>query len=489
MQTAIDKDLNSLIKLTGNVFDAFTAALFLIDKNRKKLVLKAYHSLSRHIIKNTAIELGHGLVGWVAEHEDNLNVSQFKHDTKTLQFYSIDEEIKSFLAVPVFLSGLEGVLCVDSKKSYVFTPKMQKILIGFAEQFSCLISRAKVEKMKEENIKEISSIYEFIKETATADRADQIVDRLIDISPKVLPCDGLFLALFDEEENECRVTRSFHENSDFQGLTVSSKNSLMGWVLRNKNSLNISNLAKESKKSHICSPDEPALGVKSFLGVPLQAGRKLVGVFGCIREQGEGFHNLDVQIASIIGYHAALSLAHAGLDAKWDRLKYIDSVTGFYNIRFFSETIDSLLTEASKSLGKLGFIMVKPDHLEKTRERFGYGVRDGLLKKVAEILKGFLKKEDIAVRYSEESFLLVVKKLDREKVKTMKERIKNIIEQTVFVLEDREISTTVSVGMSLFPFDGSSKEDLVDKLAASVAIKKNKININSLQGRKTVVSK
>lgn len=489
MRTAIDKDLNSLIKLTGNVFDAFSAALFLIDKSRKRLVLRAYHSLSRHIIKDTAIELGHGLVGWVAEHEDNLNVSQFKHDTKTLQFYSIDEEIKSFLAVPVFLSGLEGVLCVDSKKSYVFTPKMQKILIGFAEQFSCLIGRARVEETRERNIKEISSIYEFMKGTATSDRLDQIVDCLVNYSPKILSCDGLFLALFDEEENEYRVVRSSRESHEFQGLTISSKNSLMGWVLRNKSSLNISNLAKESKKSHICSPEEPALSATSFLGVPLQVGRKIVGTLGWIREKGEGFHNLDVQMASIIGYHTALSLAHAGLDAKWDRLKYIDSVTGFHNIRFFSETVDSLLMEASKSLGKLGFIMVKPDHLEKTRERFGYGVRDGLLKKVAEILKGFLKKEDIAVRYGEESFLLVIKKLDRDKAKAVKERIKNIIEQTVFVLEDREISTTVSVGMSLFPFDGSSKEDLIDKLAAVVAIKKNRMSINNLQGRKTVVSK
>ena len=58
-----EKELNNLIRLTSNVFDAFTAALFLVDESRSKLVLKAYHSLSRNIIKDAVIEFGHGRMG------------------------------------------------------------------------------------------------------------------------------------------------------------------------------------------------------------------------------------------------------------------------------------------------------------------------------------------------------------------------------------------------------------------------------------------
>ena len=56
-------------------------------------------------------------------------MAQFDRDTRNLKLYLRDEGIKSFMAVPV---GDAGVLCVDSKRNYVFTEKNQKILQDFA---------------------------------------------------------------------------------------------------------------------------------------------------------------------------------------------------------------------------------------------------------------------------------------------------------------------------------------------------------------------
>jgi diguanylate cyclase (GGDEF)-like protein len=486
----IEKELNNLIRLTSNVFDAFTAALFLVDESRSKLILKACHSLSRNIIKDAVIEFGHGLVGWVAQQGDNLSVAQFRHDTKTLQFYSADEEIKSFLAVPVFLSGLEGVLCIDSKKSYVFTPKMQKILIGFAEQFSLLISRSRIEELSDKNIQDVTMIYEYIKEMSSLDQAEKIIDCLAHISSQIISSDGFFISFFDKNEAECRVVRSSSAMEEgFQGMTVSIKNSLAGWIIRNKNPLNTPNLSQDSNKTYFCSPQEPVIHARSFLGVPLQTGNKVHGVLGLIRRKEGGFSLHDMQKAQIIASYASLAFAHAHLNEKWSRLEFTDSLSGFYNKRFFEENIENILFTASKRLDKLVFLLVRVNHIEKIKERYGYGAGDAVLRKIAEILNGFLKEKDAAIKHDEASFLLLLHKLDVEKANRVSERVESIVDQTIFIHEDKELHTTVSTGISVYPTDGSSKKELLEKAEIlAIGARKGKSS-KSLSDTKTAISR
>ncbi len=92
--------------------------------------MKCYHTLSLQINPRLSLQPGDGVIGWVAKNRQPVNIAQFDRDTRNLKLYLKDEGIKSFLAVPV---GDAGVICVDSKRNYVFTEKNQKILLDFAQ--------------------------------------------------------------------------------------------------------------------------------------------------------------------------------------------------------------------------------------------------------------------------------------------------------------------------------------------------------------------
>ncbi len=117
MEYSPNHELKGLIELVSNVNDAFTAALFLFNPQRDRLLLSAYHTLSLQVNPKTTIQPGDSLIGWVAKNEQPVNVAQFDRDNRNLKLYLRDEGIKSFMAVPV---GDAGVLCVDSKRNYVF---------------------------------------------------------------------------------------------------------------------------------------------------------------------------------------------------------------------------------------------------------------------------------------------------------------------------------------------------------------------------------
>ena len=129
MEYSPDHELKDLIELVSNVNEAFTAALFLYNPPRDRLFLRSYHTLSLQVNPKTTIQPGDSLIGWVAKNKQPVNVAQFDRDNRNLKLYLRDEGIKSFMAVPV---GDAGVLCVDSKRNYVFTDKNQKILQDFA---------------------------------------------------------------------------------------------------------------------------------------------------------------------------------------------------------------------------------------------------------------------------------------------------------------------------------------------------------------------
>ena len=126
--------LNQLVELTGSISNAFTIALYKVNLDEKNLILRHHISLSSNFCPEVKIKFGEGVIGKVALSKQfifNENITQNKIK---LHFYKKEENLKSFLAVPVVYKKLEGVLVVDSKISYSFPAKQQKIITGLANQ-------------------------------------------------------------------------------------------------------------------------------------------------------------------------------------------------------------------------------------------------------------------------------------------------------------------------------------------------------------------
>ncbi|NDC39297.1 MAG: GAF domain-containing protein, partial [Proteobacteria bacterium] len=90
-----------------------------------------------------------GLIGWVAKHGRSIHVSPFDRSSATLGVYTTDQELKSFIGVPVQIETQPesyGVIACDSKKSFAFSKLQGKLLEELAEQVSCVVHRA-IEKL------------------------------------------------------------------------------------------------------------------------------------------------------------------------------------------------------------------------------------------------------------------------------------------------------------------------------------------------------
>lgn len=265
---SVDTHLLNIIKLISNVTDAFTTALFLSDEKSETLSLKAYYTLSKHVIPNASFGYGDGMVGWVARNSKPLIVNQFDHDTKTLQFYSIDEDIKSFMAVP--LPGGKGVLSVDSKHKYIFTEKSQKVLYGFTDLI--------VHELEISGLQAKERLYDRIldlhyQSDRLAHNAQNFGEYLLNVLTLCLSFTraemGFFATLADGREGIYRVqTLIGTTKTDLQKQSFHVEKGLVGWVFRKEKPLVLEKVRQMSSKTYLFAPDEPFKGFGAFLGIP-----------------------------------------------------------------------------------------------------------------------------------------------------------------------------------------------------------------------------
>lgn len=121
---------------------------------------------------------------------------------------------------------------------------------------------------------------------------------------------------------------------------------------------------------------------------------------------------------------------------------YTDVLTGIYNRRFFEEKIKNMEDEA-------GIAVIDLDDFKLHNDTYGHSAGDAALITTANIIKKYIRKTDILIRYGGDEFLLIlpsIKKLIFEdKLKLIREKIHDTV-----VPKYEKMQLSVSIGGAIF---------------------------------------
>lgn len=103
---------------------------------------------------------------------------------------------------------------------------------------------------------------------------------------------------------------------------------------------------------------------------------------------------------------------------------YTDVLTGIYNRRFFEEKIKNMEDEA-------GIAVIDLDDFKLHNDTYGHSAGDAALITTANIIKKYIRKTDILIRYGGDEFLLILpsikKHIFEDKLKLIREKIHDTI--------------------------------------------------------------
>ena len=137
-----------------------------------------------------------------------------------------------------------------------------------------------------------------------------------------------------------------------------------------------------------------------------------------------------------------------------------DSMTKLYNRRYFTKVSQDIVNLAKRENQDLSLIMLDIDRFKNINDSYGHKIGDDVIISLGEILKTYQRKSDIICRYGGEEFVLLLPNTSLEGAIVVAENIrKEVQNHKVKLLENQEISFTVSLGVAAISF---IKEDSIE---------------------------
>ncbi len=210
---------------------------------------------------------------------------------------------------------------------------------------------------------------------------------------------------------------------------------------------------------NIC-PVFPLSDVMTHTCVPMIVSGKVLGVvqfFTLFVDSNERAEQLR-QNQHLAGLYLAeaLPVLHAkrlAFDLHEQATK--DALTGLANRRYLETNINPMLAGIKRRDSTLGILMCDMDFFKQVNDKHGHDVGDQVLKILAVIMQEATRASDIVIRYGGEEFLILLTDCKMEKATEVAEKIRTAVEEQLFRIEDFSIRKTLSIGVSVYPEDGS----------------------------------
>jgi transcriptional regulator with GAF, ATPase, and Fis domain len=277
-------------------------------------------SLSGSVDPEAEIQHGDSLCAWILKNRKPLLLNKFDSKRGRLGYYASNEEasIKAFMGIPV--GDGDGVLCLDSKRTYTFSTLDQKILGQFADLINSvwLEMRCLSRDLTRENFFQGVKVLQGL--NFEHPRWPDYLGRVLDLFGESSGFSHAFLAVQEESPSWYVV-----EDATNPMVTPARKpgparfpvgQGMVGWVFREGSGLVLE--GGDTRQSHttLFGKDVPTPAFKTAVCEPLFVNRKVSGVLGLASEQSLSVTSDLRDFLRIGAQHLSLFLENLSLKSR-----------------------------------------------------------------------------------------------------------------------------------------------------------------------------
>jgi diguanylate cyclase (GGDEF)-like protein len=146
---------------------------------------------------------------------------------------------------------------------------------------------------------------------------------------------------------------------------------------------------------------------------------------------------------------------------QFERLSETDSLTGLFNMRRFTITLETELHRSDRYQKMFSVLMLDSDNLKSINDTYGHLEGSRYIRQVGDILHYQMRKSDMSARYGGDEFVVLLTETDREGARQVAERIRSKVENTALEITGSTVRRTISIGIATFPSDATVGNDLI----------------------------
>ncbi len=143
------------------------------------------------------------------------------------------------------------------------------------------------------------------------------------------------------------------------------------------------------------------------------------------------------------------------------QIAHHDALTGLPNRPFIDSQIQHAISNADRNQNSLALMFIDMDNFKDINDSYGHDFGDKVLLRSMECIKSCLREGDIVARHGGDEFLLILENFKNKlAVEMIAEKIlSKFSEQMEF--DGRKLTVQFSIGISLYPDDGSTSAELM----------------------------
>jgi diguanylate cyclase (GGDEF)-like protein/putative nucleotidyltransferase with HDIG domain len=283
----------------------------------------------------------------------------------------------------------------------------------------------------------------------------------------IVPFDTCIIYVVDDRSGKAIAMHVVGDHDDlFQRRRISVGDGITGWVIANARSMSNS------------SPELDLVGLsdeitKNYRGVLVSPLIREDGAFGAITLYSKGrtsYTSEHVRLLESVAQHAASALNNAITFEKTKESALTDQLTNLPNARGFYMMLEQRLAECQRlNRESLALISMDVDDFKKINDQWGHAIGDRLLASVANVIRKELRQMDILSRYAGDEFVAIMPMASQAMAEMVAERIRKAVANHKFsVRTGKSVEVSISTGISCFPTNGETTEELLTSAARSM---------------------
>jgi diguanylate cyclase (GGDEF)-like protein/PAS domain S-box-containing protein len=144
-----------------------------------------------------------------------------------------------------------------------------------------------------------------------------------------------------------------------------------------------------------------------------------------------------------------------------DRMAHHDQLTGLPNRHYLATFLPEAIHEARAANQMLGVVFLDLDRFKHINDTRGHETGDKLLQEVARRLTSCVRESDVVIRMGGDEFVVVFQNVKSyDEVTNGAKRINDCLNKSI-IIDQHALQTTGSVGVSLYPRDGTDMGELL----------------------------
>ncbi|HEY0005697.1 MAG TPA: diguanylate cyclase, partial [Pyrinomonadaceae bacterium] len=283
----------------------------------------------------------------------------------------------------------------------------------------------------------------------------------------IVPFDTCIIFLVNDKSGKATAAHVAGDNAEnFSRRRMSIGDGITGWVIANARSM--CNASPELDLVGV--PEEIAKNYRGVLVSPLIREDGAFGAITLYSKSRTSYTSEHVRLLESVCQHASSALNNALTFERTKESALTDTLTDLPNARAFYMMLEQRIAECQRlNKESLAVISMDLDDFKKINDAYGHAVGDRMLASVAAVIRKELRQMDVLTRYAGDEFVAIMPMASSVMASLVVERIRSAVESQKFqVRTGKTTGITLSIGVSCFPVDGETTEELLTAAARNM---------------------